>query len=88
MIPLQGCIIYYEGRYNMFIELKGEIFNLGKHSKISRYLMEFGAPSNQIHLWNGLTTQTYLEYGADREALDADWDFIKQSMNVFEFVPE
>ena len=66
----------------MFIELKGEIYNLYKHSKISRYLMEFGAPSDQILLWNGLTTQTYLDYGNDRAALDADWEFIKTTSST------
>jgi len=72
----------------MFIELKGDIYNLDKHSKITRYLMEFGAPSNQIQLWNGLTTQTYLEYGEDRAALDVDWEFIKTSASVAVHVPE
>lgn len=60
----------------MFIELKGDIYNLYKHSKISKYLVENGAPSNQIQLWNGLTTQTYLEYGEDVAALNADWELI------------
>lgn len=66
----------------MFIELKGEIFNLYKHSRISRQLMEFGASSNQILIWNGLTTQAYLEYGEDRAALDVDWEFIKTTSST------
>ncbi len=66
----------------MFIELKGEIYNLYKHSKISKYLVENGAPSNQILLWNGLTTQTYLEYGSDIDALNADWEFIKTTSST------
>ncbi len=61
----------------MFIELKGEIYNLYKHSKISKALVENGSPTNQILLWNGLTTQTYLDYGYDVAALNADWEFIK-----------
>lgn len=70
----------------MFIELKGEIYNLHKHSRFSRDLMEFGTPTNRILLWNGLTTQTYLEYGEDRAALDADWAFIKATASVAELV--
>lgn len=66
----------------MFIELKGDIYNLYKHSKISKHLVEFGASSNQIQLWNGLTTQTYLEYGSDVEALNADWEFIKTTSST------
>ena len=72
----------------MFIELKGEIYNLYKHSKISRELTEFGASNNRILLWNGLNTQTYLEYGGDRAALDVDWEFIKTTASVAVYVPE
>lgn len=60
----------------MFILLKGDIYNLYKHSKITKHLVEFGSSSNQIQLWNGLTTQTYLEYGEDVAALNADWELI------------
>ncbi len=70
----------------MFIEIRGNVYNMLKYSKVTRDLIEFGNQSNRILFWNHQVPVEYLDFLEDRVALDEAYDFIKTSTSTVTLV--